>query len=67
MTVAEGIEAQVATSAEARELFDSVCRHYLALSGDEFLAQWRDHKITREDGETDHRVSRVIAMLPFAA
>jgi hypothetical protein len=67
MTVAEGIETHVATASEARELFDSVCQYYLSMSGAEFLKQWQENKITRADGESDHRISRVIAMLPFAA
>lgn len=52
---------------EGRELFDSVCRHYLSISGDEFLSRWNRGSITYQDAEIDSRVSQVVSVLPFAA
>jgi hypothetical protein len=52
---------------EGRDLFDSVCRYYLEMSGTEFLRRWNSGEITQEDAEADFRVSRVVSVLPFAA
>lgn len=55
------------TNAESSALFDSVCQYYLSMSGQEFIDKWNRGAITFEDGEDNLGVSRVIAVLPFAA
>jgi hypothetical protein len=66
-TTIDEIEVHQVEGTEGRELFDSVCRHYLDMSGEEFLARWHAGTITYQDAENDSRISRVVSTLPFAA
>jgi hypothetical protein len=50
------------TPEQGRELFDNVARHYLNISGDEFIRRW-------ESGYYDddpEQVMSVAMLLPFA-
>jgi hypothetical protein len=66
-TTLDLVEVHEVEGTEGRELFDSVCRYYLDISGDEFLARWQSGSITYQDAENDSRISRVVSVLPFAA
>jgi hypothetical protein len=56
-------EPSAAPSLEAMAAFDYTCRHYLKISGTEFLRRF-DHGEIRPD-PSNVRLSRVLAMLPF--
>lgn len=47
---------------EAVEYFDGVARHYLGISGDEFVARWDAGEY---DGVDDEFVIPVAILLPF--
>jgi hypothetical protein len=50
---------------EAKAAFDYTCRHYLNLSGEDFLRQY-DSGFYRPLNQDDTKLRRVLAMLPFA-
>lgn len=49
---------------EARVMFDRLARHYLSLSGDEFLRRW-DAGEYAEDWDDRPEVRRLVMMIPF--
>lgn len=51
------------TPAESWALFDDAARHYLGLSGAEFLRRWDAGAYAGPDEDT--RVTRVVMLLPF--
>lgn len=55
----------VELTAEAKAAFDYTCRHYLNISGEEFLRQYDSGKYTVQDLSST-KLKRVISMLPFA-
>jgi hypothetical protein len=50
-------------SAEGIAAFDYTCRHYLKISGQEFLKRYDRGDVRPDDSNT--ALSRVFAMLPF--
>jgi hypothetical protein len=64
---ADEVEVHEVEGSEGKDIFDSVCRYYLDMSGPEFLAKWDQGLITYADAENDSRISRVVSTLPFAA
>ncbi|MCX6023621.1 MAG: hypothetical protein NTZ05_18180 [Chloroflexi bacterium] len=48
---------------EARELFDREARHWLGMSGDEFVAAWEAGKF--DDNPDRPEVMTVVLLLPF--
>ncbi|MGH2759149.1 MAG: hypothetical protein ACRDKJ_06235, partial [Actinomycetota bacterium] len=61
---AEEAEPQIEelSPARAREVFDAAARHYLGMSGDEFLAAWRAGDFKDEDRTA---VLAVVMLLPL--
>jgi hypothetical protein len=51
-------------SPEAKAAFDYTCRHYLKISGAEFLRLYDAGKFKPDQSNT--KLMRVLAMLPFA-
>lgn len=49
---------------EAMAAFDHTCRHYLRMSGEEFLRLYDAGQI--DTGNPDVALRRVLSMLPFA-
>lgn len=60
-----GIEVHDATEEECVEVFNSVCLHYMGITGEAFLKKWDEGTITAEDGCADHRIHRCLSVLPF--
>jgi hypothetical protein len=52
------------TDEQSWELFDRAARHYLDLSGEEFLARWESGQYGDPDAEPG--VMSVVMLLPFA-
>jgi hypothetical protein len=67
---AETTENQIRepTDEEARELFDRSARHYLGISGDEFLCRWDAGEYDDPDDRTKNppEVMEVASLFPVA-
>ncbi len=67
---AEAAENQIReiTKEEGRELFDRNARHYLGISGEEFLRRWDAGEYDDPDDRSKNgpEVMRVASLLPFA-
>jgi len=50
---------------EGRAILDNAARHYLNMSGEEFLRAWKEGRFT-ENGDTDPKVAWVSMLVPFA-
>lgn len=66
----ETLADSVQVTDEAKAAFDYTCRHYLNLSGEDFLRQY-DSGVYRpasldDLNRDDTKLRRVLAMLPFA-
>lgn len=54
------------TEAEARAMFDQAARHYMNMSGDDFLARWRAGEFGDPENPYRPELVQVVALLPFA-
>ncbi len=56
------------TPEEGRKLFDEAARHYLGISGEEFIRKWDAGEFDDPDDRTKHgpEVMSVAMLLPFA-
>jgi hypothetical protein len=52
------------TDEQSWELFDRAARHYLGISGEEFVERWESGHY--EDPDADPGVMSVVMLLPFA-
>ncbi|MHB2024693.1 MAG: hypothetical protein ACYCO3_15445 [Mycobacteriales bacterium] len=67
VTLAE-VEAAVATEEvspdEGRQVLDDAARRWLGISGEEFLAAWRDGRYA--EAEDQPEIAKVALLIPFA-
>ncbi len=63
-----GLEPDVheVTEAEGRAILDNAARHYLNMSGEEFLRAWKEGRFSENGACTDPDVAWVSMLIPFA-
>ncbi|HZT29658.1 MAG TPA: hypothetical protein VFA33_07245 [Bryobacteraceae bacterium] len=54
------------TDAEARTIFENAARHYLHMSGDEFLRAWKEGRFSENGACADPNVAYVSMLIPLA-
>ncbi len=54
------------TDAEGRAILDNAARHYLNMSGEEFLRAWKEGEFSKNGASTDPNVAYVSMLIPFA-
>lgn len=54
------------TDAEARAIFENAARHYMNMSGDDFLARWRAGEFGDPENPYRPELMQVVMLLPFA-
>ncbi len=53
------------TDAEARAIFDNAARHYLNMSGEEFLRAWKEGRFSENGAYADPNVTYVSMLIPL--
>lgn len=53
------------TDAEARAIFDNAARHYLKMSGEEFLRAWKEGRFAENGAYEDPDVAWVSMLIPL--
>jgi hypothetical protein len=51
---------------QGKELFDRAARHYMNMSGDDFLARWRAGEFGDPEKPYRPELMQVVMLLPFA-
>lgn len=54
------------SDAEGLAILDNAARHYLNMSGEEFLRAWNEGRFAQNGGCGDLRVEYVSMLIPFA-
>jgi len=59
-------EVHYLTDDEADAIFDNAARHYMKMSGDDFLARWRAGEFGDPERPYRPELMAVVALLPLA-
>ena len=54
------------TDEEGRAILDRAARHYLNMSGEEFMRAWKEGRFAENGAGEDLRVAWVSMLIPFA-